>query len=209
MCIRDRFILLEELHPFVNYSISVRVYTSVGNGPYNDVVVEATQEDCKPILYIHLSSGPNFCCCYDVIMINFIFTAPVNSPQNVTVMLLSSTSINVTWEEVPPIDRNGIIIMYEVLYEPLETETFGQLSSDTGNTTDLFILLEELHPFVNYSISVRAYTSVGNGPYSDVVVEATQEDCKPIRYLHLSSNLNFCLLLFCCHSDQLYLYSSH
>ena len=117
------------------------------------------------------------------IMINFIFAAPINSPQNVTAMSLSSTSINVTWEEVPPIDRNGMITMYEVLYEPVET--FGQLSSDTGYTTDLFILLDELHPFVNYSISVRAYTSVGSGPYSDVVVEATQEACKPILYAHV------------------------
>ena len=115
-----------------------------------------------------------------LIVINFIFAVPINSPQNVTAMSLSSTSINVTWEEVPPIDRNGMITMYEVLYEPLET--FGQLSSGTGNTTDLFILLDELHPFVNYSISVRAYTSVGSGPYSDVVVETTQEDRKQILY---------------------------
>ena len=100
---------------------------------------------------------------------------PANSPQNVTAMSPSSTTINVTWEEVPPIDRNGMIITYEVLYEPLET--FGQLlSSDIINTTDLFVLLEGLHPFVSYNVSVRAYTSVGSGPYSDVAVETTQED---------------------------------
>ena len=92
-----------------------------------------------------------------------------------TAVSFSSTTINVTWEEVPPIDRNGIITTYEVLYETLET--FGQLSSsEIINITDLFILLEDLHPFVSYNISVRAYTSIGSGPYSDVAVEITQED---------------------------------
>ena len=109
-------------------------------------------------------------------LFTFIFaTVPGNSPQNVTALSLSSTTIMVTWEEVPPIDRNGMITTYEVLYEPLET--FGQLSStDIINATDLFIILEGLHPFVGYNISVRAYTSVGNGPYSDMVVEITLED---------------------------------
>ena len=79
------------------------------------------------------------------------------------------------WEEVPPIDRNGIISTYEVSYEPLET--FGQLSStDIINATNLSVILEGLHPFLSYNISVRAYTSVGSGPYSDVVAEITQED---------------------------------
>ena len=88
---------------------------------------------------------------------------------------MSSTTISVTWEEVPPIDRNGRIIVYEVSYEPLET--FGQLlMSDMRNATNLSILLDDLHPFVNYSISVRAYTSVGNGRFSDPVVEITLQD---------------------------------
>ena len=101
-------------------------------------------------------------------------TVPASSPQNVTAVSLSSTAIMVTWEEVPPIDRNGMITTYEVLYEPLET--FGQLSSTDINATDLSVILEGLHPFVGYNISVRAYTSVGNGPYSDMVVEITQQD---------------------------------
>ena len=102
-------------------------------------------------------------------------TEPGNSPQNVTAVSLSSTTIIVTWEEVPPIDRNGMVIAYEVRYEPFET--FGQLSSsDVINATNLSVILEGLHPFVNYNVSVRAYTSVGSGPYSDVVVEITQED---------------------------------
>ena len=107
----------------------------------------------------------------------YIDTAPNDSPQNVSATSFSSTTIDVSWEEVPPADRNGLIITYEVLFEPLET--FGRLTiSETRNTTNLSIVLDNLHPFVEYSVSVRAYTSEGFGPYSDVTMETTQQDRK-------------------------------
>lgn len=106
-----------------------------------------------------------------------MFTVPVGSPQNIAATALSSTAIYVTWEEVPPIDRNGDITTYEILYEPLES--FELLMSITINTTNLSLVLVELHPFVNYSISLRAYTSIGSGPYSDSILERTHEDRKP------------------------------
>lgn len=98
----------------------------------------------------------------------------MGSPLNVRATSITSTTIHVTWEEVPPIDRNGIITTYEVLYEPLET--FDILMSLTVNTTNLSLLLVELHPFVSYNISLRAYTSIGSGPYSESILERTQED---------------------------------
>ena len=89
----------------------------------------------------------------------------------------SSTAIRVSWEEVPIIDRNGDITIYEVQYEPLETFG-GQISTSTVNTSMLFINLTDLQEFVDYIISVRAYTSAGSGPYSDGVVERTDTDGK-------------------------------
>jgi hypothetical protein len=58
--------------------------------------------------------------------------------------------------------------MYEVLYEPLETFSGAIMSNTTvvnGETRDA--LLTGLEEFVHYSISVRAFTSVGEGPYSN------------------------------------------
>ena len=79
-----------------------------------------------------------------------------------------------TWVEVPAIDRNGIITNYEVQFEPLQfTET---LMTCTVNTTELFVVIDSLEEYVEYNISVRAYTSVGPGPYSDPVTERTLED---------------------------------
>ena len=78
-----------------------------------------------------------------------------------------------TWEEVL---ANGIIINYEVQFEPLQ---FSQtLTTSSVNTTNLTVLLSSLQEYVEYDISVRAYTSVGPGPYSDPVTQRTLEDRK-------------------------------
>ena len=103
---------------------------------------------------------------------------PSSSPQNVSSLSLSSTAIQVTWEEIPQIDRNGEIIIHEVLYE--SQGTFYPVTSSAENTTDFSLLLMDLDPFTEYAISVRAYTSAGPGPYSNITLETTLEDGKRI-----------------------------
>ena len=104
------------------------------------------------------------------------FTDPGSPPVNVSAEVVSSTSIAVRWEEVPPIDQNGIIITYELVFEPLETFS-GVLMPEAINTTTMDLLLINLHPFVNYAISVRAHTNSGPGPYSYKIFVMTLEDC--------------------------------
>ena len=89
--------------------------------------------------------------------------------------VLSSTEIMVTWDVVLPIDQNGVITMYEVLYQP--QETFNEAIEEmTVNVTELTANLTGLKEYVNYTISVRAYTSVGEGPYSEGIIELTNEE---------------------------------
>ena len=80
----------------------------------------------------------------------------------------------VTWDVVPPIDQNGVITVYEVLYEPMETFS-GAIGPLTVNVTKRSSLLTGLQEYVEYTISVRAYTSEGEGPYSVGVIERTLE----------------------------------
>ena len=82
-----------------------------------------------------------------------------------------------TWEEVPALNQNGIITTYEVLYDPMQTFD-GEHIAQTTNTTDLFAYLTDLEQNVNYSITVRAYTSIGPGPYSEGIFAMTLEDSK-------------------------------
>ena len=98
-------------------------------------------------------------------------------PVNITATAVSSTEIEVTWEEVPAINRNGEITVYEVMYDPLQT--FDVQAVDTVNITNtsmLLIVLTGLEEYVEYNISVGAYTSTGPGPYSDPVTVRTLED---------------------------------
>ena len=103
--------------------------------------------------------------------------APASAPVNAQSISVSSTEIMVTWDIVPPIHQNGIITMYEVLYQPLETFS-GAIGPLTVNVsgTEMSVVLMDLEEFVYYNISVRAYTSVGEGPYSIAVTTQTFED---------------------------------
>ena len=68
--------------------------------------------------------------------------------------------------------------MYEVQYNPLETFD-GQIYTETVNITNTSLLctdLTGLEEYVEYNISVRAYTSAGSGPYSLGIVQRTLTD---------------------------------
>ena len=112
-------------------------------------------------------------------------TAPASAPQNVRAIALSSVELYVTWEEVRPIDQNGIISTYEVFSVPQMTFG-GALTQNTINVTNMSLLLNDLHPFVAYNISVRAYTMAGAGPYG-MVINTTLED----RKLHIQRHSFF------------------
>ena len=164
----DLSVTITGLEEYVEYNISVRAYTSVGPGPYSDPVTERTSEDGT---YSTLSL------LYSIVyntMYMVHSTEPAASPEIVQATNISSTAIMVTWEEVPAIDQNGIIINYEVQFEPLQFT--GELVTGTINTPDLSANVTGLEEYVEYNISVRAYTSVGPGPYSDPVTERTSED---------------------------------
>ena len=112
------------------------------------------------------------------------FIAPSSPPSNVTATVISPTSIVVTWDMVPSIDQNGVITMYEVLYEPLETFN-GSIMSNT-TTVDgsaRAVNLTGLEEYVNFNISVRAYTSAGEGPYIDGVITMYQVLYQPLETL--------------------------
>ena len=54
----------------------------------------------------------------------------------------------------------------------------GQLMTMTMNTSNTSIVLGELQEYVEYNITVRAYTIVGPGPFSPGVDNQTFEDGK-------------------------------
>ena len=105
-----------------------------------------------------------------------ISLVPNAPPDNVQAITSSSTAILVTWDTVPAIERNGIITQYEVEFNQ---STFNEIFTSnltTTNGSQQMVELEGLEEYVEYSVRVRAYTSVGPGPFSDAMVSRTLED---------------------------------
>ena len=93
-------------------------------------------------------------------------------------MNISSTVIRLSWSPVPAIDQNGVITQYEVEYNQTTFSEVSMYNTTTVNSTTLMVDLTGLEEYVEYNIRVRAYTSVGAGPYSVLVTVTTNEDCK-------------------------------
>jgi hypothetical protein len=160
---------LSRLEEYVSYNISVRASTQVGPGPFSVPITAVTDEAGKNnMLYT--------CTCMQMTIITKYHAAPMSAPTNVRVEAVSSVELYVSWDEVSPVDQNGIITTYEVFSIP-ETTFDDALLSQAINTTNMSLFLFDLHPYVNYTISVRAYTSAGFGP-SNIVVQITPEDSR-------------------------------
>ena len=86
-------------------------------------------------------------------------------------IVISDSVVMVTWEEVPEQDRNGVIIVYEVLL----LSPAGDADVSITNTTDLTVNVTGLEGDILYNVTVSAYTSVGHGPPSFPPVQAMTE----------------------------------
>ena len=112
-------------------------------------------------------------------MINLLVFSPIDPsspPGDVLAVILSSTSVSINWTEVPAIDQNGIITQYEVEYNQTQFTGVTMSNVTVVNSMIFTTVLTELLEYVEYSIRVRAYTSEGPGPYSNITVVITDED---------------------------------
>ena len=104
----------------------------------------------------------------------FIFlSGPSAPPQDLELKDTTSTSLLVSWSEVPDADKNGIIRSYTVSYQEI-----GYLLVE--NTT-VYVPTREAHltgltKNMNYSVRVLASTDKGDGNYSDPKFFVTNED---------------------------------
>ena len=103
----------------------------------------------------------------------YIFnSAPTAPPDDVQVTAGDSRTLQLSWQPPSNSSRNGIIQHYIINITELETNSSFQLE-----TTDLFVVVDDLHPYYQYSCSVAAET-VGLGPFSIAVIIQLPEDGK-------------------------------
>ena len=88
----------------------------------------------------------------------------------------SSTSILVSWDEVPAGQQNGIITGYTITYQSQTENRNGNVFAGPNDRQKNIMGLKE---FVNYNITVFASTVKGDGPHSSpVLVVRTDKDSK-------------------------------
>ncbi|XP_036409568.1 receptor-type tyrosine-protein phosphatase F isoform X12 [Megalops cyprinoides] len=98
--------------------------------------------------------------------------APSSPPLHVQARMLSATTMLVQWE--PPEEPNGQIRGYRVYYT---TSLASPLNTWLKHNTDdsRLTTISSLIPDTTYSIRVLGFTSVGDGPPSDVLQVKTQQ----------------------------------
>ncbi|XP_041913370.1 protein tyrosine phosphatase receptor type Fa [Alosa sapidissima] len=98
--------------------------------------------------------------------------APSSPPLHVQARMLSSSTMLVQWK--PPEEPNGQIRGYRVYYtEDLQSplSTWQKHNTDYSELTTI----SGLTPDITYSLRVLGFTSVGDGPPSDVLQVKTQQ----------------------------------
>jgi hypothetical protein len=133
---------VNNLPPYTLFSARVRARTSAGWGPFTPFYSVRTDE-----------------------------AAPGEAPQAVTILAVSSSVLEVSWQ--PPSDdqRNGIITTYTIQYGQDQTS----LATATVSADYTSYKIRNADPHTTYYAKVSASTSVGMGPYSDFVMDKTFE----------------------------------
>lgn len=106
--------------------------------------------------------------------------APNASPQNLTARWINLTSIRVTWDPLPLINRRGIILGYRVFYKKVTNTKRKKRSSDSSDKdTTVNALMKDLvglEKSANYCVWVEAYNSKGSGNKTSHICVNASED---------------------------------
>ncbi len=96
---------------------------------------------------------------------------PTGSPIGLSVIVLNSTDVQISWSPPPLSEQNGIISSYYLSVTDSDIEVaFTPLITNMTSTT-----FGGLVPYTIYYCTVAAYTSVGGGPLASFVYFETDE----------------------------------
>ena len=118
--------VIDALEEYMTYSMRMVAYNSAGSSAYSPMVSDTTRESsmsvliactaCVMTLFCKLDKRSFSVYCNSCMTLVFcvVLPAPSAGPQSVEAEPVNSTSIRVTWQDVPLLDRNGEIEGYKV-----------------------------------------------------------------------------------------------
>ena len=130
----------------------------------------------------------------------FSIPEPDAAPQNITALSKTSTSILVTWGEVPKRKRQGRIQSYKVHYT---STTSNETKSEEVQAPTQYLKIDDLERNTNYTITVMASTNKGYGPASEPISVATDQDHTMSWTLCMTFGLGFFRATMKCYSLKL------
>ena len=98
---------------------------------------------------------------------------PDGFPQNLNATTISSTAIEVSWDEVFVNETNGVVTEYNVTGVP--DESFADVVNMVVDSSVMNVVFNELEEFVVYIFTVSASTEIGYGPSSPEAFTRTSE----------------------------------
>ena len=100
-------------------------------------------------------------------------TVPGAPPSNTTGMAVNSTHVYLTWDPPPADEINGGILGYRINITELNTGDMFQYIADVTEAA-----VGPLHPHYIYNFSIVAFTHVGHGPTTYVVIQTAEAGMK-------------------------------
>ena len=103
------------------------------------------------------------------------FSVPNKAPSGVRVRSIEFTSdLLVEWNPLPKYYANGIVVGYTISYkESSSLSPYKSVNTSINNVNPTKFTLKDLKPAREYLIAVAAFTSIGVGPSSDLVLATT------------------------------------
>ena len=147
------------LQEFSAYILTITASIGVGSSPPASVLVNTSSaSESDGIITRWLTPFPS------------LPKAP-SPPNNLTEVNKTSSSVTISWGEVPCQDQNSVIVEYRVLYGAVTSGVGGTVAT-SGRT----LTVNGLSPYTNYSIEVSAVNSDGAmGPYSSPLFVVTDQ----------------------------------
>lgn len=108
--------------------------------------------------------------------VDFDPPVPTLPPENPKCDVLGSTSIYVTWSPPNKDGQNGKIRGYKVSY--ISVEEYHEKEPTISMTTNQYFTIDNARKYANYSITVLAFTAIGDGVKTKNFHCTTHEDGK-------------------------------
>ena len=109
------------------------------------------------------------------VLLFLVVSAP---PEKITVVAESSTSLIISWQDVPKEHRKSEIIGYHIVLRDVLANYSEELLINTSHSCQI----TNLEKYYKYSFRIAARSSLGIGVYSPWISQMTKEDSEEILF---------------------------